>query len=52
MDASSITQGPVLWILVIAGAIIAATLFSMSSLRAWLSAARRAGERMDSPPKH
>jgi hypothetical protein len=41
MPASWTVQEPVLWIVVIAGAIAAVTLASMSSLRAWLDAARK-----------
>jgi NADH:ubiquinone oxidoreductase subunit 6 (subunit J) len=50
LDASWV-QGPVLWILIVVGAIIAVALFSMSSLRVWMDAARKAKERMTAPPK-
>jgi hypothetical protein len=50
VPASSTVEGPVLWIVVIVGAIIAVTLVSMSSLRVWLSAARRSKDRLRAPP--
>jgi hypothetical protein len=51
MPASWTAEGPVLWIVVIAGAIIAVTLASKSSLRAWLSAARKSKDSSRVPPQ-
>jgi hypothetical protein len=51
MPATWTVQEPVLWIMVIAGAIVALTLASMSSLRVWLTAARRSKVQSRVPPK-
>jgi hypothetical protein len=51
MPASWTVQGPVLWIAVIAGAIVALTLASMSSLRVWLTTARKSKDHSQGPPK-